>query len=183
MTDRNIPTELVMKLLGFSSAYPEEMFPPLTKAEIAELPSGILDRASAAMGRHVAKFAKEAATELERLEFIQRDFHNVDDVAEIRDLRVRLREALDIVRLNATTEQVAWMREVESELADDVPAPTPPDVLVGALQDVVHKEKGHVRAARSLRFNHGPNCASLSRDKYDAPYPCNCGAPQQGTRT
>lgn len=58
--------------------------------------------------------------EIERLEFIQREFHNIDDVAQIRDLRVRLREALDIVRLNATSEQVAWMREVESELTDDV---------------------------------------------------------------
>lgn len=36
------------------------------------------------------------------------------------DLKVRLREAVNIVRLNATTEQVAWMREVESELTDDV---------------------------------------------------------------
>ena len=58
-------TELVAKLIGFSSAYPEDMFPPLTKAEIAELPRGILDRASAAMGRHVAKFAKEAADAVE----------------------------------------------------------------------------------------------------------------------
>jgi hypothetical protein len=58
-------TELVMKLLGFCSAYPEDIFPPLTKAERAGLPSGVIDRASAAMGRHLAKFAKEAADALE----------------------------------------------------------------------------------------------------------------------
>lgn len=57
--------ELVMTLLGFSEAYPEDQFPPLTKAEIAELPAGVLDRASAAMGRHLAKFAKQAADEIE----------------------------------------------------------------------------------------------------------------------
>ena len=61
-------TELVAKLLGFTSAYPEDMFPPLTKAEIAELPPGVLDRASAAMGRHVAKLVEEAVDEIERLD-------------------------------------------------------------------------------------------------------------------
>lgn len=32
-----------------------------------------------------------AATEIERLEFIQRDFHNVDDVAEIAKLKARVK--------------------------------------------------------------------------------------------
>jgi len=36
------------------------------------------------------------------------------------DVSVRLREAIDIVKLHATTEHWAWIREVESELSDDV---------------------------------------------------------------
>jgi hypothetical protein len=100
------PSALVAKLLGFTSAYPEDIFPPLTKAEIAELPRGILDRASAAMGRHVAKFVQEAADaveaqhrEIERLERKKAEWsgiaaqrnRNIVLIAEERD---RLRNAL-----------------------------------------------------------------------------------------
>ena len=36
------------------------------------------------------------------------------------DMSVRLREAIEIVKLHATAEHWAWIREVEGELSDDV---------------------------------------------------------------
>lgn len=48
----------------------------------------------------------------------------VEDVKRLdhrcTDLRVRLREAISLVKLRATTEHWTWIREVESELSDDV---------------------------------------------------------------
>jgi hypothetical protein len=132
-----LPTELVAKLLGFSSAYPEDMFPPLTKAEIAELPRGILDRASAAMGRHVAKFAKEAADaveaqhrEIERLtravessglKRLQADIERdaaVDDVAHLAGVIVGYVRA----RRDGLGEVAHWWWELQ-QIANKIAAP------------------------------------------------------------
>lgn len=52
---------------------------------------------------------------LEKLLFVM-----ADEIERLRDLRVRLREAIELVKLHATTEHWTWIREVESELSDDV---------------------------------------------------------------
>lgn len=61
---------LINILRSFGKAYPEDAFAPLRKEEIAEVAKtypGFIDRSSAAMGRHCAKFMVEAANEIERL--------------------------------------------------------------------------------------------------------------------
>lgn len=61
--------DLINTLPSFAKAYPEDVFAPLSKAEIAEVVKaypGVIDRISAAMGRHCAKFMAEAANEIER---------------------------------------------------------------------------------------------------------------------
>ena len=57
---------LVERLRDFAEAYPEDVFAPLPQDKIKAY-SDIVTRASAGMGRHFAKFAKEAADEIERL--------------------------------------------------------------------------------------------------------------------
>lgn len=60
--------ELLRTLDSFGEAYGEDMFPPLTRAERDELAGrGIIDRISAGMGRHLAKFIAQAAAEIRRL--------------------------------------------------------------------------------------------------------------------
>lgn len=49
-------------------AYPEDIFPNLTKEEIKEISSkypGFIDRASASMGRHLAKVIRRKLAEKE----------------------------------------------------------------------------------------------------------------------
>lgn len=65
-----MPDDLINTLRSFTKAYPEDVFPPLSKEEIAEVAKaypGAIDRNSAAMGRHCAKFMAKAANEIERL--------------------------------------------------------------------------------------------------------------------
>lgn len=62
--------ELIAALRNFGRAYPEDMFPPLTKAERKELQDkypGIQDRIAGAMGRHLALFSNDAADRLQTL--------------------------------------------------------------------------------------------------------------------
>lgn len=59
--------ELIRTLRSFSEAYPEEVFTPLTD-EDRKLHGILITRASAGMGRHCAKFMREAADALERTE-------------------------------------------------------------------------------------------------------------------
>ncbi|MET0166189.1 MAG: hypothetical protein ABW318_14440 [Vicinamibacterales bacterium] len=61
--------EIIQRLRSFDRAYPEDMFPALTKEElvtIAKVYPGFIDRASAAMGRHIGKQLNEIADELEK---------------------------------------------------------------------------------------------------------------------
>jgi hypothetical protein len=61
--------QLVNRLRQWANAYPEDMFPPLSKEELATVQKafpGFLDRASASMGRHIGKQLNELADELER---------------------------------------------------------------------------------------------------------------------
>jgi hypothetical protein len=53
-------------LRGFEQAYPEDIFLPLTDKEIEEH-SQLIAKASAQMGRHMAKFTTQAADEIARL--------------------------------------------------------------------------------------------------------------------
>ena len=62
--------ELVNTLRSFGKAYPEDVFAPLGKNEIAAVVKGypgFVDRNSAGMGRHCAKFMERAADAIERL--------------------------------------------------------------------------------------------------------------------
>jgi hypothetical protein len=54
------------RLRAFSLAYPEDIFVPLGMIETQEN-SMIVTRASAGMGRHLAKIMAEAADEIDRL--------------------------------------------------------------------------------------------------------------------
>lgn len=58
--------DLVARLRGIATAYPEDIFGPVTDAEIKEHAS-LITRNSAAMGRHMGKFLLQAADEIERL--------------------------------------------------------------------------------------------------------------------
>lgn len=59
---------LLRLLDSFQTAYSEEFFAPLTDDErAAHAGTGIIDRASAGMGRHLAKFMAQAAAEIRRL--------------------------------------------------------------------------------------------------------------------
>lgn len=58
--------QLIEVLRGLERAYPESIFTPLTEAEIKQM-GPLLDRASAGMGRHLAKFMGRAANAIERL--------------------------------------------------------------------------------------------------------------------
>lgn len=59
--------QLIHRLRNIASAYPEDIFPPLTAAEREALPRGVLDRISGAMGRFHAPCFIEAADALEAL--------------------------------------------------------------------------------------------------------------------
>lgn len=59
-------SDFIDTLRGFTKAYPEDIFTPLTEAERKQMGS-LLDRASAGMGRHMAKFMAQAADMIERL--------------------------------------------------------------------------------------------------------------------
>jgi hypothetical protein len=61
--------EIIQRLRSFARAYPESMFPELTKEEramIIKVYPGFIDRASASMGRHIGKQLDEIADELEK---------------------------------------------------------------------------------------------------------------------
>ncbi len=61
--------QLINRLRQWANAYPEDMFPPLSKEELATVQKafpGFLDRASAAMGRHMGRQLGELADELEK---------------------------------------------------------------------------------------------------------------------
>lgn len=60
--------DVIQRLRQWSEAYPEDMFPALTKEELAQITKvfpGFIDRASAAMGRHIGKQMSEMANDLE----------------------------------------------------------------------------------------------------------------------
>jgi hypothetical protein len=59
--------DFVNTLRGFTKAYPEDIFLPLTEEQIKEH-SLVITRASAGMGRHLAKFFAQAAEHIEALE-------------------------------------------------------------------------------------------------------------------
>jgi hypothetical protein len=61
--------EIIQRLRSFDRAYPESMFPELTREErmtITKVYPGFIDRASASMGRHIGRQLNEIADELER---------------------------------------------------------------------------------------------------------------------
>lgn len=61
-------SELVQRLRNCAQAYPEDIFPPLSKEDVTRLQSNnrhLLDRASAAMGRHFGPLFTAAADALE----------------------------------------------------------------------------------------------------------------------
>lgn len=60
-------TTLVERLRPYSTAYPEDIFIPLTDEDLLEH-GMLITRASAGMGRHCAKFMAEAAARIEELE-------------------------------------------------------------------------------------------------------------------
>jgi hypothetical protein len=110
-----LPADLVTELRQFAQAYPEEVFGPVTDAEAKEHAS-LITRNSAAMGRHFAPWFTRAADEIERLEFIQRDFHNLDDVAEIKKLRTALEQISTTFHGNPTRYMEA--ANIAVEIAD-----------------------------------------------------------------
>jgi hypothetical protein len=57
-------SELVHELRSIAGAYPEDIFGPVTDAEIKEHAS-LITRNSAAMGRHLGQFLTKAADEIE----------------------------------------------------------------------------------------------------------------------
>jgi hypothetical protein len=58
---------LIRKLRAYGDAYPRDVFPPLSDAELDKY-SAIVTRASAAMGRQCALVMAEAAEALERFQ-------------------------------------------------------------------------------------------------------------------
>lgn len=62
---------IIDRLRSFSEAYPTDMFPELTAEERSALPRGIIDRISAAMGRHCAKIMDEAAESMNEWQDIE----------------------------------------------------------------------------------------------------------------
>lgn len=67
--DRYAIEDIAHRLKGWSEAYPEDIFRPLSEAEIKEVTKvypGVIDRASAAMGRHFAKQMREMGVALEK---------------------------------------------------------------------------------------------------------------------
>jgi len=69
-TDEEIEA-MVATLRSFADAYPESVFGPVTKEEIAQHAS-LITRNSAAMGRHCAQFMVQAAAMIERLAAIKK---------------------------------------------------------------------------------------------------------------
>lgn len=63
----NESEEMVRVLRRWSEAYPEDIFPPVTQEDRDNHP-GVVTRAAAQMGRHMAKFMSEAADCIEKLE-------------------------------------------------------------------------------------------------------------------
>lgn len=59
--------DFTLRLRSLANAYPEDIFGPVTEAEVKEHAS-LITRNSAAMGRHLGKFLLEAADEIDRLE-------------------------------------------------------------------------------------------------------------------
>jgi hypothetical protein len=77
------------------------------------------------------------------------------------DHRVRLREAIEIIRSKATSSEWAWTVEVEGEIAADDPRrPPPPDTLVDAVHERVHEDTGEARAAVAVRHPDVPQTQS-----------------------
>jgi len=74
------------------------------------------------------------------------------------DMSVRLREAIDIVKLHATAEHGAWIREVESELSDDVPQGLPQACPCGAERGALRHAEGCAHADVTARL---PQCPVL----------------------
>jgi hypothetical protein len=73
--------ELINTLRSFGKAYPEDVFKPLLDKEIKDVARTypvFIDRNSAAMGRHCAKFMTEAADALD-LMVATTQFVSVDD--------------------------------------------------------------------------------------------------------
>jgi hypothetical protein len=61
--------QIIHRLRQWADAYPEDMFPPLSKEELATIQKvfpGFVDRASASMGRHMGRQLRELADELEK---------------------------------------------------------------------------------------------------------------------
>ncbi len=58
--------DVIHQMRSIAQAYPEDIFPPLTEAEVKGH-SAIVSRASASMGRHFAKILKGMADDLERV--------------------------------------------------------------------------------------------------------------------
>lgn len=70
-----------------------------------------LYKALAKANAHHEHFERESylrADEIERLEFIQRDFHNVDDVAEIARLRAAIRGYVNATKADSGFRAVRW---------------------------------------------------------------------------
>lgn len=75
MADRKTLSD---NLRGFVEAYSESFFPPLTEAERGRLGGAVISRASAAMGRHFAAFAGEAADALDEACRLLREYARDD---------------------------------------------------------------------------------------------------------
>ena len=102
--------DFIHKLRGFTLAYPVEMFGPVTDAERKEH-SGLVSRASGAMGRHLAKFFAQAADVIEQQQATIADHARI--VAELQAKHDR-----DCERMAEVTNRMAAEREAtEASLA------------------------------------------------------------------
>jgi len=75
-----------------------------------------------AKGTETEEILYQAHNEIERLQNIQRDFHNLDDVAEIRRLRQAVRLYVRSKKEGLGRNALDWWRlqEIEKESAADV---------------------------------------------------------------
>lgn len=104
--------ELVAQLRSHADAYPEDIFTPLSNAEVA-MHEGIVTRASASMGRHMGAFLKQAADRIEELERGISDSVSKDTFNETERARLDAIGDLRIVRsqLVATTGRIVGYEE------------------------------------------------------------------------
>lgn len=140
-------------------------------------------RQMAATGYAGCEIWREAADTIERMEFIQRDFHNIDDVAEIGRLTADLALAQGLAAdRNVRIALIADERDRAVERARQAAI-----ILATALAGGGLPEQAHWMHDAAVWLNDRPapdvsGCAHVGCT-IKGPHDHNSGSPQQATRT